>query len=448
VVWNFFELHDSLHEGDSSTLLVALSGGRSSPDGRVVVAGETMKSNALGNREGRDFTDSAGDIPTREECRNLLSRFAVSEEVVAHSEMVAEFARILAIYLNRAGLDLRVDLIVSAGLLHGIVRGTSDDAEAGACLLRQLGYVRVANILSLIVKVGANGPRLLDESDLVYFADRYIEKDRPMPLGEQYRLALERFAAYPEILNAACRRLNHAVIIKRRIENILGWSVGEIVRKHRKGLQAAASNGPRDIYLLRHGAIRQESGGGRRPGQSDLSLSPAGRRQAEELSRDLGAVRFSAVYCSDLRQSFETAAIVAEPHCLHPRKMEELREVSFGLWEGLSSAEVSCRYPRLMSERESDVFRFRPPDGESYMDCVLRVISALYRILCENRGNVLVVGHETVNRIILCQAAGVSAERLFDFKQDYGCLNVIGVEDSVFTLKVLNRWRNWVGNIQ
>lgn len=388
------------------------------------------------------------DVPSREQCRRLLSRFAVPDEVLAHSEIVAELARILAIYLNGSGFSLRTDLIVSAGLLHDILWDASDGLEAGACLLRQLGYAGVANVLTSLVKSGATDPPLPDEADLVFFADRYIEKDRPVPLAEQYRRAVDRFGACPEILNATCRRLNRAEAIKRRVENILGHEMGEIVRKHRRNLQAALSSGPRDLYLVCHGAIQDGRESGRFLGQANLPLTRSGRKRAEQLGRDLATVRFSAVFCSDLTQSSETAEIIARPHCVRPGRMRELREVSFGRWEGLSHLEIACRYPGAEDERVGDLMHFRPPGGESLMDCTIRVIPAFYRILREHRGNILVVGHETVNRIILCQAMGISAERLFEFGQEHGCVNIIGVEDSAFTLRVLNRCVERAGGIQ
>ena len=407
-----------------------------------------MSGNTLRNSGGRQHADAGGDVPSRAQCRRLLSRFAVPDEVLVHSEMAAEFARILAVYLNRSGFSLRTDLVVSAGLLHDILWDAADGLGAGASLLRQLGHGNVANILSSIVKSSANSPPLPDEADLVFFAHRYIERDRPVPLSEQYCRALDRFASWPEILNAVCRQLNRAETVKRRVENILGHGVEEIVQKHRRNLQAAVSSGPRDLYLVCHGSVQEGGEGGRFQGQADLALARSGREQAEQLGRELAAVRFSSIFCSDLARSFETAEIIARPHCVHPRRIGELREVSFGRWEGLSRAELAVRYPGAAEERECDLMHFRPPEGESLMDCTMRIIPALYQILRENRGNVLVVGHETVNRIILCQAMGISAERLFEFRQDQGCVNIVGVEDSAFTVKVLNRCVKRVDGIQ
>ena len=407
-----------------------------------------MKKSALMDSGVRDLADIEGGVPSRAECRRLLSRFAVPDGVGVHSEMVAELARILAVYLNRSGFSLRTDLIVSAGLLHDILRDASDGLDAGACLIRQLGFVRVAEVISSIVKESANDPPLPDEADLIFLADRCMEGDRVVPLHQQYRQVMDRFSAHPEIFNAACWQLNRAETIKRRVENILGRTMEEILQRHRRNLQAALSSGPRDLYLVCHGAVHEGNEGGRFLGQTDLPLARGGREQVEQLGRELSDVRFSAVFCSDLTQSSETAEIIAKPHCVSPGRMKELREVSLGRWEGLSRAEVARRWPGASAEWSGDLMQFRPPAGESLMDCTMRVIPAFYQILRENRGDVLVVGHEMVNRIILCQAMGISAERLFEFRQEHGCVNVIGVEDSAFTLKVLNRCSRRIEGLQ
>ncbi len=379
------------------------------------------------------------DIPAREDCRSLWQKFLVTDEVVAHSETVAELARILGIFLKRAGLNLDIDLIVSAGLLHGLAEGMSDGASAGADLLPQLGYPRVAEVVSPRKGKSSNGSRPVDEADLICLAHQYVTKDRPIPLEKQYSAAADRFSSQPAILHAISRRLNEAQAIRERMEGVLGCSVDQIIHKYRRGLQAASVSGPRNIYLVRHGAICEEESDGRYTGQLDAPLSPDGIRRAQELSRELSGVRFAAIYCSDLGRSVETARIIAGPHHLQPSERRDLREIDFGRWEGLTPDQAAGLYPRQFEERSLDLLSFRPPDGESYMDCSLRVIPAFYEMLHANRGNLLIVGHAHINRIILCQAMGVSLDRLFEFGQDYGCLNVIGVGDSGFAMKTLNR---------
>ena len=48
-----------------------------------------------------------------------------------------------------------------------------------------------------------------------------------------------------------------------------------------------------------------------------------------------------SVYCSDLQRAHEGARLSAEPHNLEPEACPELRELSFGDWEGLSLKELN-----------------------------------------------------------------------------------------------------------
>ena len=115
-----------------------------------------------------------------------------------------------------------------------------------------------------------------------------------------------------------------------------------------------------------------------------------------------------------------------------------MREIDLGEWEGLSFEEVERTYPEEFQKRGRDIVHYQPPGGESFFDCTKRVIPAFYSLLHATRGNILLVGHAGVNRIILCQVLGKSLADLFDIGQGYACLNLIHYEDGTFTAKVLN----------
>jgi broad specificity phosphatase PhoE len=100
--------------------------------------------------------------------------------------------------------------------------------------------------------------------------------------------------------------------------------------------------------------------------------------------------------------------------------------------------EVRERYPEEFEKRGRDMVHYRPPGGESFLDCTARVIPVFFNILHATRGNVLIVAHAGVNRIILCQVLGVSLAKLFDIDQGYGCVNVIRYRDGSFMLQILN----------
>lgn len=377
------------------------------------------------------------DIPTVQECEAFWRRFDVGENVIAHSKVVAELARLLAVHLHRVGCSFNIPLIIAAGLLHDLMKGTPDHARAGAKVLRESGYPGVAAIVASHMDIGLM--RLSpSESDLIYLADKCVDGNRVVRLDDRFDKALAKFAGKPEILKAVAGRFKDAKAIRARVENLLRTPFDLILEKHSKSLQMASVNDKRRVFLIRHGAIRLGGSGKRYIGQLNLPLSEEGIRQAERLREELGYVPLSAVFCSDLDRSISTARIVAEPHgvCIDARP--DLREIALGKWEGLAFDEARRLYGEAAEERGRDIVHFRPPGGESFLDCTFRVIPALYDILRTTRGDILIVGHAGVNRILLCHAMKKPLKDLFDIKQDYGCINVIEYKDFAFEVEAIN----------
>lgn len=178
------------------------------------------------------------------------------------------------------------------------------------------------------------------------------------------------------------------------------------------------------LYLVRHGAII-EIKDKRYIGQTEAPLSEHGVEQAWALRDWLQPHEFTRVLCSDLTRSLRTAKIILgarkAPIEVHP----ELREISLGEWDGVSFREIETKYPKEFKARGADIEHWRPPGGESLADCRQRVFEYLHRELPKCEGNVLLVGHAGVNRLILCGALGLPTANLMHIGQDYGCVNIV-----------------------
>ena len=118
------------------------------------------------------------------------------------------------------------------------------------------------------------------------------------------------------------------------------------------------------LLLIRHGATTL-SAEDRFAGATDVDLSDEGRLQAKRLGERLAARPIVAVYCSPMKRTRETAAIVAAPHRVSPQERDGLREIDHGRWEGLRRSEVEARHPEEYAAWEADPFTFAPQDGES-----------------------------------------------------------------------------------
>ncbi|HVN20734.1 MAG TPA: alpha-ribazole phosphatase [Dongiaceae bacterium] len=207
----------------------------------------------------------------------------------------------------------------------------------------------------------------------------------------------------------------------------------------------------RTLYLVRHGELTVDERH-RFLGQLDVPLSPKGEEQAHGLGecRELGSI--TGIYCSDLSRSRKTADIIAHLHGIRVAACRGLREISLGLWEGRAIDEIKNRYPQEFNARGADIEHYRPPYGESFADCRIRVLAALQEILNASRGDILIVGHAGVNRLILCEALGISIAKLFKIVQEYGCMNILQYGSGGYRVKLLNfvphlapREQTWAG---
>ena len=129
---------------------------------------------------------------------------------------------------------------------------------------------------------------------------------------------------------------------------------------------------PTTWHLVRHGETEWNRTL-RIQGATDVPLSDIGRAQAEALAERLSDVSFDAVYASDLSRASETARIAVGTR-QEIQLCRELRELSYGRWEGLTSEEAEALDPddyrgRFAGRRED----FAAPGGETSRELVERI---------------------------------------------------------------------------
>lgn len=155
------------------------------------------------------------------------------------------------------------------------------------------------------------------------------------------------------------------------------------------------------IILLRHGETEWNALY-RYQGHTDISLNDNGKAQARRAARYLREnEQVEAVYCSDLsrtRQTAEIAAQVLEQKVYYDGR---LRELCFGVWEGLTFSEVYERYRDDWDKWYKDGWNFKMPGGETFTEVVARAGQALNEIASRHTGTVLVVTHGGVIKALL-----------------------------------------------
>ena len=129
------------------------------------------------------------------------------------------------------------------------------------------------------------------------------------------------------------------------------------------------------LMLVRHGETEWNAQR-RYQGQSDVLLSDLGMRQAELIAERLAGQKIDAVYASDLKRALETARVIAGKSGLALLTDPRLRELKFGILEGLTFDEAQARYPQMIAAWIEN-FNNTPDGAETIEQFNTRIVSLL-----------------------------------------------------------------------
>jgi broad specificity phosphatase PhoE len=211
------------------------------------------------------------------------------------------------------------------------------------------------------------------------------------------------------------------------------------------------------LVFVRHGQTT-DLVEGRIQGQRNVPLSALGERQAS-----LTAERFAsrdgipglpvparspvAIRHSPLLRTTRTAAVIARSLGVEDRVEadDDLREMGFGVWEGLTVDEIDARYPGSRDRWLADPTR--PPDhGEDLGSVDRRVRRAIGRAThdlgeSESRAEppwLLLVGHGGAFQLALAGLLGLPLTRFWSFAFDLCGISVVEIHPDRATVRAHN----------
>ncbi len=164
------------------------------------------------------------------------------------------------------------------------------------------------------------------------------------------------------------------------------------------------------IIVIRHGETDWNVAA-RVQGQLDIGLNPTGHWQARRLARALADERFDAIYTSDLVRAHQTAHVLARQAGLEARTVPGLRERGFGVFEGLTFAEIEQRFPEQSRRWRRRDASFGPDGGEILQSFHDRVVAAASALAALHRGqHIVLVAHGGVLDALYRAAARVALD--------------------------------------
>jgi alpha-ribazole phosphatase len=191
------------------------------------------------------------------------------------------------------------------------------------------------------------------------------------------------------------------------------------------------------LILVRHGQTEWNVQR-RYQGQSNVPLSGVGRRQAERVAERLVPQKIDVVYASDLERAWETAKIIAEKHGLEVLPEPRLRELRFGVLEGLTFDEAQVQYPEMIAAWLKDFNQ--PPQGAETVDVFRERIVCLLDDLKQKHDEqtLLLVGHAGSLSEILRVALSLSREKRWYFEMEHTSISEVLIAEDYVSLMRLN----------
>jgi alpha-ribazole phosphatase/probable phosphoglycerate mutase len=174
------------------------------------------------------------------------------------------------------------------------------------------------------------------------------------------------------------------------------------------------------IVFIRHGETDMA---GSFCGHSNPELNATGEGQVIRLAEEVAMLGVERIYSSDLRRASQTATALAHCSGVGVDYLPALREIDFGLWEGLLWQEIEDRFPQEAARWIREYPLRSAPGGEAYRVFTARVdavITSLLEVAAEK--TIAIVTHRGVMRYALTRFFEISDEDACARTSSYGSM--------------------------
>ena len=180
------------------------------------------------------------------------------------------------------------------------------------------------------------------------------------------------------------------------------------------------------LILVRHGHVEGISPP-RFRGRADLPLTELGERQAQATAERLrAAYRPVALYTSPQRRAVFTARAIGAVFDLDPLELADFSDIDYGQWQGFSQEESAGPYLSEMRLWKRAPHLAIIADGEALADVAARVVRTIGVLVRRHReSDVVLVGHDSVNRITLLHALELPLSKYWAIGQAPCAINEI-----------------------
>lgn len=175
-------------------------------------------------------------LPTHKQCMELLDEHNVPENVRKHSFAVNKVAVFLASRLKEKGIDIDVDFVDRASLLHDLDKIATLSKGTHGLLSRKIlsenGYERLGKIVhNHVFRAVLDNNLTTWEDKVVNYSDKRCTEDKVVSLKDRFIYGRKRYASHNDARTEEAEQLFFA--LEKEIFTIIGLDpekLGEYVK--------------------------------------------------------------------------------------------------------------------------------------------------------------------------------------------------------------------------
>jgi len=143
-------------------------------------------------------------------------------------------------------------------------------------------------------------------------------------------------------------------------------------------------------------------------------LTDQGAQRVEDIAKELRNRKIGVIYASEGEAERQTAMLAAKTLGLKIRTETNLRELDYGLWQGLTIEEIKRRQPKRYRQWMESPASVCPPGGETLSEAQQRLRRAVKEILKRQKAvSLLLVLRPVMVGLLRCLLTGEEIDTLW-----------------------------------
>ncbi len=192
------------------------------------------------------------------------------------------------------------------------------------------------------------------------------------------------------------------------------------------------------IFLIRHGQSEWNKLY-KIQGQQDTMLTDLGRKQAVRIGSRLINENVDIIFTSDLARAFDTANIISGIINKPLVVSQDIREINFGKWEGLTLQNIKEMYRDEYSLWLKEPDRLEIEGAETLKKLEARIMNWINNIIMESReNNIAIVSHSATLKTIILGLLGIDISHYKNITLHNVSLSIVECREYNNVLTMLN----------